>query len=397
MPYRVTVRIDVPGIYLDHQATTPVDHRVSEAMWPYMAQRFGNPHSNTHSQGLDAKLAVETARAKFAKAIGSKPKDVIFTSGATESNNLAILGVAKAAKGGKRFRVITQATEHSSVLGPVSSAASCGLEVVVLGVGRDGLVDLDKLDDAVDEETLLVSMMLVNNETGVVQPVSEIGKICSRNGTLLHSDCAQALGKVRVDISALGVDLASFSAHKAYGPKGIGGLFVRNLGRAPIEPIMFGGGQEAGLRSGTLPVPLCVGFGKAAEIAEKERTQAAEQLSFLESRLWEGIKRAMPDAGINGGRATRAPGCLNIHFPKHQADGLIATWHGLQVANGSACEAAKTRSSHVLRAMGASRAHANASLRIGLGRFTSVEDVDEAVRIISATSEAPRQEVSKPN
>ena len=373
------------GIYLDNLATTPVDSRVAEAMSAYFMDEFGNPHANTHRRGLNARRAVENARRKLAKAVGASPKDIVFTSGATEANNLAILGLAGAARGGKRVRIVTQATEHRSVLGPCDALREDGFEIIAVRVGRDGLIDLDELASVVDKATLLVSVMSVNNETGVIQPIEKIAEICTRNGTLFHTDCAQGLGKICVDVSTLQVDLASFSAHKVYGPKGIGSLFVRNLQRAPIKPIARGGGQEAGLRPGTLPVPLCVGFGEAADIARTEQSEVQRNLSCLEDRLWCGIRDAMPEARINGGSAPRAPGCLNVHFPGHHSDGLITAWRGIEVAKGSACEATKTRSSHVLRAMGASPAHADASIRIGIGRFTTAEEIDEVVCTIRDT------------
>ena len=370
----------MPGIYLDHQATTPVDPRVIEAMRPYFADRFGNAHANTYTRGLDARRATDDARRKLAASIGASAKDVIFTSGATEANNIAVLGTAAASR--RRQRVVTQSTEHKSILGPFASLADRNFDVVTVGVGRDGVVDLDELSRVVDEATLLVSVMLVNNETGVIQPLQAIAQICSRAGALLHSDCAQALGKVEIDVDAFRVDLASLSAHKAYGPKGIGALYVRNLRRASIRPITFGGGQEAGLRSGTLPVPLCVGFGTAAEIAARELIKAKERLSFLEDRLWQGILNIAPEARLNGHQTERAPGCLSIYFPGCRADALIDCWQGIEVAKGSACEATNTRSSHVLRAMGATRAKADASIRMSIGRFTTDEDIDNAIAII---------------
>ena len=309
------------GIYLDYQATTPVDPRVVEAMEPYYSEQFGNAHATTYRLGLDARRAAERARARLSGAIGASPRDVVFTSGATEANNIAILGTAAARTRGRR-RVVTQATEHRSVLEPFS-ALYPDFDVITVGVGRDGLIDLHELAEVVDEATLLVSVMLVNNETGVIQPVRQIAEICSDAGAILHSDCAQALGKVKVDVEDLGLDLASFSAHKVYGPKGVGALYVRKLRGAPIRPISFGGGQEGGLRPGTLPVPLCVGFGAAAEIAASEYTEVAKRLSSMESRLWGGLLRAMPQATLNGHATRRAPGCMSVHFPGWRADALI--------------------------------------------------------------------------
>lgn len=371
----------MPGIYLDHQATTPVDSRVMEAMQPYFTDYFGNAHANTYARGLDARRATEVARRNVATAIGASTRDTIFTSGATEANNIAVLGTAAAASQGRR-RVVTQATEHRSILAPCASLANRGFDVVTVGVGRDGLIDMEELSKAVDKSTLLVSVMLVNNETGVIQPIQEIAETCSRAGAILHSDCAQALGKISVDVNALQVDLASISAHKAYGPKGIGALYVRNLWRAPIRPITFGGEQEGGLRPGTLPVPLCVGFGAAAEIVARDHTEETKRLSFLGNRLWKGVSNIAPQARLNGHPTQRAPGCLSIYFPGCRADALIDAWQGIEIAKGSACEATKTRSSHVLSAMGASRAKADASIRMSIGRFTTNDDIDEAIEII---------------
>ena len=289
------------SVYLDHQATTPADPRVVTAMAPYWSDCFGNPHANTYSRGLTAKRAVEAGRRKLAAAVRATARDVVFTSGATEANNLAILGTARAATK-SRHRVITQATEHSSVIEPIAELARQGFDVVTVGVHRDGLIKLDELAAALDRSSLLVSVMLVNNETGVLQPVREIVELCRRVGARVHTDCAQALGKVSVDVGALGVDLASFSSHKAYGPKGVGALFVRGLRSAKIRPITFGGGQEGGLRPGTIPVPLCVGFGEAARIASDELRDSTERVAMLEAKLWEGIRHAAPKVQRNEAR-----------------------------------------------------------------------------------------------
>ena len=375
------VLTDMHAIYLDHQATTPVDPCVAEAMRPFFTDRFSNAHANTYRRGTEAMRATENARHKIAVAIGAPTKDVIFTSGATESNNIAILGISAAAPLQRR-RVVTQATEHRSVLGPVAYLTEQGFEVITVGVGRDGIVNLDELSRSVDESTLLVSVMLVNNETGVIQPIREVAEICRRAGALLHSDCAQALGKISIDVDTFRFDLASFSAHKVYGPKGIGSLYIRNLRRTPIRAITFGGGQEGGIRPGTLPVPLCVGFGKAAQIARAEEIGHKEHLSNLEQRLWEGIRRIAPTATRNGHMTLRAPGCFSVQFPGYHADALIDAWQGIEVAKGSACEATKVRSSHVLRSMGITRAQADSTIRMSVGRFTTVQDVDETISII---------------
>lgn len=368
-------------IYLDHQATTPVDPRVVEAMRPYMTECFGNAHASTHRSGMEARKAVEAARRRIAAAVGASAKDIVFTSGATESNNLAILGTAQAAPR-NRHRIVTQTTEHQSVLATVASLEDRGFDIVTVGVGRDGIVDVERLEQAIDKNTLLVSVMLVNNETGVIQPIREISEICNQSGALLHSDCAQAMGKIPVDVGLLGLNLASFSAHKVYGPKGIGALYVKGLRKAPIQPIIHGGGQEGGLRPGTLPVPLCVGFGEAADIARIDQVQHAEKAMRLENRLWEGIQKAAPMARRNGHSTHRAPGCMSVEFTGHRADALIDAWPNVEVAKGSACEASKTKASHVLRSMRMSRAQADSSIRMSVGRFTDEADVDEAVAII---------------
>ena len=379
--FRAIVPIEMTRIYLDHQATTPVDTRVVEAMLPYFLENFGNAHANTYPLGLNARRATEDARRKIASSIGASPHNLIFTSGATESNNIALLGTANAVTG-RRRRIVTQATEHRSVLAPVAHLAKSGFDVVTIGVKSNGIVDLEALTQAVDENTLLVSIMFVNNETGVIQPVEKVVEICSQVGALVHSDCAQALGKVHIDVEKLQLDLASVSAHKIYGPKGIGALYVKNLRRAAINPVIHGGGQEGGLRPGTLPVPLCVGFGRAAEITASEYYEIAERLSKLENRLWRGINSFAPNVKLNGHTTQRAPGCLNIFFPDCNADTLIDSWTGLDVAKGSACEATKTRSSHVLRAMGVSLSKADASIRLSIGRSTTQSDIDGVISII---------------
>ena len=379
--YRATVLTNMSRVYLDNQATTPVDPRVAEAMGPYLTECFGNAHADTHRSGLEARKAVEDARRKLASAINASAKDVVFTSGATESNNLAILGVAKAASR-NRNQIVTQATEHRSVLATTASLRERGFEIVTVGVDRDGIVDTEELAKVIGKTTLLVSVMLVNNETGVIQPIKEVSTICSRSGALLHSDCAQALGRIPVDVKSLGIDLASFSAHKVYGPKGIGALYIRRRRGASIEPISFGGGQEGGLRPGTLPVPLCVGFGEAARIAKAEQVLNMKEAVRLENRLWDGIQKAAPIAKRNGHPTCRAPGCMSIEFVGYRADALIDAWPDVEVAKGSACDASKTRASHVLRSMRMSTAQADSSIRMSIGRFTSQEDVDKAIAVV---------------
>jgi len=380
----VTVRTKHSRIYLDHQATTPVDPRVIQAMQPYLADCFANPSATTHVSGIKARQAVENARKQIALAIGAPTNDIIFTSGATESNNLAILGTIEANKS-KRNRVITVSTEHKSVLETTKQLRSRGYEVISVGVGKDGIVNVNELRKYIDSNTLLVSVMLVNNETGVIQPIKEISEICNNDGALLHSDCAQALGKMPVNVISLDVNLASFSAHKVYGPKGIGALYIKQLKSALIRPITFGGGQERGLRPGTLPVNLCVGFGEAAKISLLERNQDSEKSILLEQRLWNGILSVIPQVKLNGHPNFRAPGCMNIACKGISSDSLIDAWAELEIAKGSACEATNTQSSHVLRAMGLSRSQADSSLRIGVGRFTNDKEISRAISIIQSS------------
>ena len=371
------------SIYLDHQATTPVDRRVLESMMPFFSETFANPHANTYALALNASRAVEHARRQIANSIKASANDIVFSSGATESNNLSILGTALASK--NRRGVVTQATEHISVLRPIEILGTRGFHTTVVGVNRDGIVDIEQLRQAVDDSTLLVSVMLINNETGVIQPIKKVAQICRERGAILHCDCAQSLGKLDVDIEKLGVDLASFSAHKAYGPKGIGVLYVKNLEKARISPICFGGGQEAGLRPGTLPVPLCVGFGTAASIAASEQDSMQARNLLMENKLWSAIKSIVPQARINGHESERVAGCLNISFPRCNSDSLIDAFAGLSLSTGSACEANKTKVSHVLKAMRVPRADAIATIRMSIGRFTTESDIDAISSIVKRT------------
>lgn len=368
------------SIYLDYQATTPVDPRVLEAMLPFFTEHYGNAQANTYVRGLNASRAVEVSRRKVAIAVKAKPSNIIFTSGATEANNLAILGTASSTS--KRHRIVTQSTEHHSVLGPTMSLRDKGYEIAIARVGADGIVDLRHLEKLIDRRTLLVSVMHVNNETGVIQPIAEIAEICRTAGALFHCDCAQVLGKLPINVVTLGVDMATFSAHKAYGPKGIGALYVKDRRRSNLRPVWFGGGHEGGLRPGTLPVPLCVGFGAAAEIAHHEQPAFAQRANDLAGQVWRGILEVEPRARLNGHANQRASGCLSIFFPGAQADALIDGFHGLDISKGSACEASKTRASHVLRAMGFSATRADATIRMSIGRFTTQQDVDKALEII---------------
>ena len=370
-------------VYLDHQATTPVDSRVLAAMKPFFRDLFENPHTDNYRSAVEAREAVEKARIQIARAVGSRSAaSVIFTGSATEANNLAIRGTASAAKKG-RNKIVTLATEHKAVLEPVKAMADNGFEISVLKVQRNGLVDLDVVRKAVDSRTFLFSAMLVNNETGVIQQVKKIAEICHKYGVIVHSDCAQALGKIPVDVSELDLDLATFSAHKAYGPKGIGCLYVRQRPKVRIKPIILGGGQEGGLRSGTLPVPLCVGFGVAAKIVGGQVERDMEKIAKLTHILFHGIKRIKPDVALNGDSEQRAPGCLNIMFPGYRSDSLLRAVPQVAASTGSACAATETKPSHVLRALGLSKEQANSSIRFGVGRGTTRTEILKALNAMN--------------
>ena len=370
-------RNDQP-IYLDYQATTPMDPRVLEAMMPYFTYKFGNPHSRSHSYGWEAEEGVEKARAQVAKLIGADEKEVIFTSGATESNNLAIRGVAEFYKDRKNH-IVTTVTEHKCVLDTCRHLEQQGFEVTYLPVQKNGLIDLDALRAAITDKTVVVSIMAVNNEIGVIQPLTEIGKICREKKTFFHTDAAQAAGKIPLDVEAMNIDLMSISGHKIYGPKGIGALYVRRKPRVRLVPLIVGGGQERGFRSGTLPTPLCVGIGEAAEIAMKEMDAESKRLTKLQARMLKGLNDKLTDIHVNGDLEHRIPGNLNIGFAYVEGESLMMGIKGLSVSSGSACTSASLEPSYVLRALGVEEDMAHTSLRIGLGRFTTEQEVDTAV------------------
>jgi cysteine desulfurase len=370
-------RNDQP-IYLDYQATTPMDPRVLEAMMPYFTYKFGNPHSRSHSYGWEAEEGVEKARAQVAKLIGADEKEVIFTSGATESNNLAIRGVAEFYKDRKNH-IVTTVTEHKCVLDTCRHLEQQGFEVTYLPVQKNGLIDLDVLRAAVTDKTVVVSIMAVNNEIGVIQPLAEIGKICREKKAFFHTDAAQAAGKIPLDVEAMNIDLMSISGHKIYGPKGIGALYVRRKPRVRLVPLIVGGGQERGFRSGTLPTPLCVGLGEAAEICMKEMDAESKRLAKLQARMLKGLNAKLTDIHVNGDLEHRIPGNLNIGFAYVEGESLMMGIKGLSVSSGSACTSASLEPSYVLRALGVEEDMAHTSLRIGLGRFTTEQEVDTAV------------------
>jgi cysteine desulfurase len=374
-------------IYLDNQATTPCDPCVVAAMLPFFTERFGNAHSAEHAMGHDAETAVEAARAQIAALIGAEPREIVLTSGATESNNIAIKGAARyaASQGSERRRVVTVATEHKCVLESAADLQAEGFDPVFLPVGADGLVDPAALQAALAEPTVLVSVMAANNETGVLQDLPRLAAMAHAAGALFHTDAAQALGKVPFDVA--GIDLASLSAHKVYGPKGVGALYVRRRPRARLQPLFSGGGQERGLRSGTLPTPLVVGFGEACRIAGLEMATEATRIGSLRDRLLAGLQQRLPGLRVNGSMAHRLPGNLNVTLPHTDALDAMRAAPELCVSTGSACSSAEVAASYVLAAMGLSAAAAARSLRVGLGRFTSADDVDVAIQALSTVPE----------
>jgi cysteine desulfurase len=371
-------------VYLDYQATTPMDPRVLDAMMPYFIEKFGNPHSRNHSHGWEAEQAVEKARHQIAELINADEREIVFTSGATESNNLAIAGVARFYKDRKNH-IVTVATEHKCVLDTCRHLEQEGFEVTYLPVQQNGLIDLDQLRQAITPKTVLVSVMAVNNEIGVIQPLKEIGKICREKGAFFHTDAAQAYGKIPLDVNEMNIDLMSISGHKIYGPKGIGALFVRRKPRVRLIALIHGGGQERGFRSGTLPTPLCVGLGEAAAIAKREMAQEVERLTRLRDRFYDSIKKRLPEVYLNGDLTNRIPGNLNLSFAYVEGEGLMMGIKDLSVSSGSACTSASLEPSYVLRALGVTEDLAHTSLRIGFGRFTTEDEVDYAAdRIVEA-------------
>jgi cysteine desulfurase len=377
-------------VYLDYHATTPVDPRVLEAMLPYFSDHFGNPASRQHAFGWEADAAVDTARGQIAALIGASAREIFFTSGATESNNLAIKGVAL----GRRQRgnhIITVATEHKSVLDSCRCLESEGWSVTRLDVDSDGLIQLDELESAMTDGTVLVSVMAANNEIGVLQPLAQIAAIVRPRGALLHSDAAQAAGKIPIDVEALGVDLMSLTAHKCYGPKGSGALYVRRTKpKIEIACQIHGGGHEMGLRSGTLNVPGIVGLGKAAEICRFEMPQESARLSALRDRLLDGLRNALDGVRVNGSMTRRLPHNLHVSFEAIDGGSLLMALGDLAVSTGSACSSGSQAPSHVLQAIGAIGEEASASVRFGLGRGTTDADVDFAIERLTKVVTALR-------
>lgn len=368
-------------IYLDYSATTPVDPRVAEKMIPYLTETYGNPASRSHPYGWTAEKAVENAREEVAKLVNADPREIVWTSGATESDNLAIKGAAHFYSGNKGKHIITVATEHKAVIDPVRELERQGYEATFLEPDEYGLVDPEKFKAAIRPDTVLASVMLVNNEIGVIQDIEAIGQICRDNGVIFHVDAAQATGKVAIDLATLPVDLMSFSAHKTYGPKGIGALYVRRKPRIRIEAQMHGGGHERGMRSGTLAPHQIVGMGEAFRIAREEMATENERIRMLHNRLVAGLTE-IEETYVNGDLTNRVPHNLNVSFNYVEGESLIMAIKDIAVSSGSACTSASLEPSYVLRALGRSDELAHSSIRFSIGRFTTEADVDYTIKLL---------------
>jgi cysteine desulfurase len=367
-------------IYLDNNSTTSVDPRVVEEMVPYFTKVFGNASSRSHPFGWEAEEAVDKARQQIADVIGADPREIIFTSGATESNNLAIKGVAEMYED-KGDHIITAVTEHKAVLDTCKRLETMGKRVTYLPVQENGLIDLNALKDAIEEKTILVTLMAANNEIGVLQPVQEIGEICAERGILFHTDAVQAYGKVPLDVNSMNIHLLSCTAHKIYGPKGIGALYVRRRSpRVRLTAQIDGGGHERGFRSGTLNVPGIVGFGKAAELMQQEMSTESQRLLALRNRLKSGIYDAIDEVYVNGSEEHRLPGNLNMSFGFVEGESLLMGLKDIALSSGSACTSASLEPSYVLKALGVGDELAHSSLRFGIGRFNTEEEIDYVVR-----------------
>jgi len=373
-------------VYLDNNATTPCDPRVFEAMRPYFCRMFGNAASRSHSFGREAEEAVERAREQVAQIIGARTaKEIVLTSGATESNNIAIKGVASRHAKENRH-IITQATEHKAVIDPCQYLERQGFRVTYLGVDKDGRINLDEFAEAVTPDTILVSIMTANNEIGTLQPVAEIGRLCKEKGVLFHTDATQAVGKIPLDVEAMGIDLLSLSAHKMYGPKGVGALYMRRKNpRVRCEAVLHGGGHERGMRSGTLNVPGIVGLGKAAEVAMAQMEQESERLTKLRDHLWEKLSGRLDEVFLNGHPTERLPNTANISFRYVEGESLMMGFSDVAVSSGSACTSALLEPSYVLRALELGDDLAHSSIRFSLGRFNTAEDIEYAIERVCAT------------
>lgn len=371
---------DERPIYLDMQATTPTDPRVLDVMLNYYTDMYGNPHSRTHSYGWETDTAVEKAREEIAALIGADPKEIIFTSGATESNNMVIKGIARFYKGRKRHIITTQ-TEHKCILDSCRYLQDEGFEVTYLPVLSSGLIDMKQLEAAIRPDTALVSIMAVNNEIGVIQPIAEIGALCRSKKVFFHTDAAQAVGKIPIDVNADKIDVMSISGHKLYGPMGIGACYVRRRPRVRLEPIITGGGQERGLRSGTLAAPLVAGFGEAARLCRQEMPYDTAHIKKLSDKLKNGLL-AMEHTSLNGDAEHHYPGCVNISFAYVEGESLLMALKDIALSSGSACTSASLEPSYVLLALGADDALAHSSIRFGIGRFTTEAEVDYVLKAV---------------
>lgn len=366
-------------IYLDTQATSIMDPRVIDAMLPYMIERFGNPHSRTHQYGWESEEAVEKARSQVANLIGADPKEVVFTSGATESNNISVKGVAKFYANDKKRHVITTQIEHKCVLDSCRSLENDGFSVTYLPVRKSGQIDLQELADAITPSTILVSVMTINNEIGIIQPVEEIGRLCRERKVFFHTDAAQAVGKIPVDVNKQFIDLLSISGHKIYGPKGVGALYVRRKPRVRIEALQSGGGQERGIRSGTVPTPLVVGLGAACEISSEEMEEDLRHVTRLSERLVSRLQESIPHVIRNGDPEHSYPGCVNLSFAYIEGESLLMALKDIALSSGSACTSTSLEPSYVLHALGADDELAHSSIRFGIGRFSTDEEIDFTV------------------
>ena len=370
-------------IYLDNQATTPLDPFVFSTMEPWFTEKFGNASSRNHTYGWEAEEAVEIARESVAAIIGSLPKEIIFTSGATEANNIALQGAARNYQNQGRH-IITLKTEHKAVMDVCQHLSKDGFDITYLPVDKDGILNVNKFEDVIRDDTILASVMHVNNEIGVIQPIKELGAICKNKNVIFHVDAAQSLGKIPINVDDMGIDLLSISAHKFYGPKGIGGLYIRRKDpRVRVHPIMFGGGHERGIRSGTLPVPNIVGMGRACDLAADVMNEENLKITTLRDALLQGIRDKNPNALVNGSMEYRLAGNLNMSFPGVNNEAIIAAIPEIAISSGSACTTSTMEPSHVLLALGMSKEEVYSSLRFGIGRFNTEQDIQIAVKSIN--------------
>jgi len=369
-------------IYLDYQSTTPIDPRVIKIMTNIMENDFGNPHSRSHSYGWKAEELVENARKQIANLINAHEKEIFFTSGATESNNISIKGVAQFYKDANKNEIITLATEHKCVINSCRDLEQDGFKSIFLPVQKNGLIDLNLLEKSITDKTCLVSIMAVNNEIGVIQPLKEIGALCRKKGVFFHTDCAQAFGKILLDVEEMNIDLMSISGHKIYGPKGIGAIYIRRKPRVRIKSLISGGGQERGIRSGTVPTFLAVGLGLASEIAKNEIEKDFQHVKKLSDKFYQAITN-LTHVYLNGDKANRYPGNLNFSFAGIEGESMIMAIKDLAVSSGSACTSASLEPSYVLHALGVEDDLAHTSIRFGFGRFTTEEEIDYAINLIA--------------